>query len=216
MKKITMVTGMYGSGKSEFCVNLAIHASRQGYKVYLADVDVINVYFRSREASELLSQYGIEVLGNVLGHRADTDMPHFSANFARAFTEENSILIFDLAGSEVGLRMLPSFLEKYIDYEYDFLNIVNIRREDSSNSKAIENYIEFVNSYSDFKINGLVNNTNLINFTTVDDLLAGQKELLQVPNLEVKYVFLNEKNDSKELVGKKIIFKELILRKQWQ
>lgn len=220
MKKITLVTGLYGSGKSEFCVNYAIYAQSLGYNVYLADLDVVNVYFRSREVGDYLdATYNIKILGNVLGNNVDTDIPHFSPNFFNALNDPNGIIIVDLAGSQVGLRMLCSSLEMFLEYDYDFYDVVNVFREDSSSSKQIIDYIKIVNLTSQFKITHIVNNANLIHDTTVDDILYGQSIISEVSdciNVGVSYTLLDERNNDERILGNKILFKNLLLRKQWQ
>ena len=48
-KRIRIIIGHYGSGKSEFSINYAVKLAEMGRKVTLADIDIVNMYFRSRE-----------------------------------------------------------------------------------------------------------------------------------------------------------------------
>ncbi len=76
MIDITIITGLYGNGKSEFSLQYALYLKKHyKKKVYLGDLDVVNVYFRSREQTDFLKTQDIEVLGNVLGSKANTDVP---------------------------------------------------------------------------------------------------------------------------------------------
>ena len=63
-KRITIITGHYGSGKTEFALNYALACHEQGESVILADMDIVNTYFRSRERSVQLEKLGISVLSS--------------------------------------------------------------------------------------------------------------------------------------------------------
>ena len=57
-KRVTIITGHYGSGKTEFAVNYAMQLSKTSPKVTLGDLDIVNVYFRSREKKQQLEEIG--------------------------------------------------------------------------------------------------------------------------------------------------------------
>ena len=72
---VRVVTGHYGSGKTEVSVSLAMRLAAQGVPVALADLDVVNPYFRSREQADLMTAAGIRVISSSLGHTITLDLP---------------------------------------------------------------------------------------------------------------------------------------------
>lgn len=218
MATISIVTGLYGSGKSEFSIQYAIHCAKtNNKKVYIADLDVVNVYFRSREKSELLKQYNINILGNVLGNDVNTDVPHLSANFATVIKEDAHIIV-DLAGSEAGLKMIGAFIEDLVkknNGEYEFILVYNMYRGLTDVNK-IRNWIEYINSISDLKVTSIVNNSHLMEYTTFEDIVMSQETLEQATDLNILYTMV----DKNVLIKKnklKNVFEmpEIYLRKEW-
>ncbi len=219
MAKVSIITGLYGSGKSEFSVQYALEiATTKKSKVYIADLDVVNVYFRSREKAEMLKQHGIEILGNVLGDDVNTDVPHLSANFYKVLQDEDSHLIVDLAGNEAGLKMLGAFMEDFvakIGGEYEFLLIYNMNRGLNSIEK-IKEWVEYVNMVSDLKLTHVVNNSHLMQYTNMEDIKNSQDLLQSACDLEIKYTMIDKDvyKTSFDIVNP-FIMQEIYLRKHW-
>ena len=78
-KRITVVTGHYGSGKTEFSVNYALYLARCGYQTALVDLDIANPYFRSREQQQYLAEMGVKVYGNAYGYEITAEIPAVNA-----------------------------------------------------------------------------------------------------------------------------------------
>ncbi|MFV0499282.1 MAG: hypothetical protein ACK5NF_04525 [Bacilli bacterium] len=218
MAQITIITGLYGSGKSEFTLQYALYLSKNtDKKIYVADLDVVNVYFRSREREKTLNDYGIELLGNILGSNANTDVPHFAPNFYNAINDENNHLILDLAGSEVGLRMIPSFLEDLVDRNngvYNFLYVINANREGNMDVESFNSKIGYINNYSKLQITGIVNNSHLMQYSNCDDMIRAQQIVLNSKyDLNIEYYLLDSKLQCNGLEGKRIEVFEFLLEK---
>ncbi len=218
MANITILTGQYGCGKSEFAIQLALHIKRK-YKrlVYIADADVVNVYFRSREQTKFLKSQGITVIGNVLGSNVNTDVPHFAPNFYNAIDNENSHLIIDLAGSEVGLRVIKSFILDLVcrnSNNYEFLYIMNFNRDGNKSFEEVEQKVRAINNYSELKITGFVNNSHLMNYSCCDDYYKAQQIIENTSlSMQVKYTFISKNLKCNNLHGEVIAFDKLYLQK---
>ena len=76
MPRIYVIVGHYGTGKSEAAISLAVKRREEGHQVTLGDLDIVNVYFRSREKAEFLEEMGIEVVSSILGHHSSLDLGH--------------------------------------------------------------------------------------------------------------------------------------------
>lgn len=134
-KRIRIVTGHYGSGKTEFVVNYAIELAKQGKNVAIADLDVVNVYFRSREKAEMLEALGIKVISGALGHNANLDLPAISAGVLGPLQDDSYDLILDIGGDSVGARVLARYKNMLVDGSYDLFCVFNGNREQTGTPK---------------------------------------------------------------------------------
>ena len=103
-RQITVIAGHYGSGKTEFAVNLALSAAKTE-KVVLADLDIVNPYFCSREQEERLKAAGVTMITPSPICRT-ADVPALPAEVARIFTDTSSRSILDVGGDGIGAKVL--------------------------------------------------------------------------------------------------------------
>jgi len=215
MKRITIICGHYGSGKSEISVNLALKYHIQ----YLVDLDIINPYFRSRSLFEMLEQNHIHLVESTVKNMTGSDMPYVSGEGVVPFVNSGITAIYDLGGTENGARVLVQFADRIKDInEIDMLCTVNIYRPETCDAKSIIKTIAMYEAETQIRVTGLINNTNLINETTEDDLINGEKVLLEVSkilNIPIKYTVIEESktNFNYEFQGERIILNRLIAKK---
>lgn len=218
MNKLIIVTGQYGCGKTEFSLNLALKLNQENINVAVADYDVINPYFRSREKASELKKLGINVVGNVTNNTTGQDLPALSGNI---FTKENCTTIVDLAGSENGINPLVLIKDEIKDYE--LLYVVNVFRPECRTLSQNVELIKKIEEKSNLKVTGLVNNSHMVSETSVEHILEGDlltKELGEVLGIPVKYTHLDNKfvDDSKikNINTKLLTFNKLNMRENWQ
>lgn len=218
-KRITIITGHYGSGKTEFALNYALARHEQGESVILADMDIVNTYFRSRERSVQLEKLGISVLSSSI-IQDNVDLPAVSAAIDGVLRGCKQTCIIDLGGNDVGTRPLGR-LNPVIDREeLDFFIVVNTNRPDTATASDICRQIEALERASGYRITGLVNNTNLIWESTADNLKASDSILRRVaertgiPVRYTAYVPLIIGKAPSGLSGV-IIPMSLVMRKDW-
>ena len=224
MGKTYIISGFYGSGKTEFCVNLAMHlAKSENEPVTIADLDVINPYFRSREQSDKLKAHGISIMGNALGNNTGQDLPAVSYAFtSRIINGENVIL--DLAGGTAGIRLLSHCYDAiYHAKTHEFLCVLNPFRPETKDAAAIASFVKEVNEMSKLGITGFVNNGSMLRDTTKEHVLYGQEVALKASdmlNIPLEYSLINSQiyNEVKGLIASKeiIVFEQLAMRKDWQ
>ena len=213
MKRITFICGHYGSGKSEVATNLAI--KKQVKMIF--DLDIVNPYFRSRELEDLFNEHHIKIISSTLKDTTSSDLPFISHEIMQPFHAPNLSAIYDLGGNGVGARMLRQFSE-VINEEVDLLIVININRMETSNVELIIKMIDSIEASSGVKVTGLINNTNLLRETTVEDILKGEKvikEVGRIRNLDILYtgVYKNINTDIK-FCGERLDL-QLYLRKSW-
>ncbi len=187
-KRIRIVVGHYGSGKSEFSVNYAMKLAQMGKKVALADIDVINMYFRSRESKEVMEKKGIRVIGSQIETPA-IEVPTVSADVYAPLQDKSYELIMDVGGNPQGARTLGLYTE-YMDQGYDMLFIINANRPETQTLDQTLQFIKMIEGSSRLKVTGLVNNTHLLKATSVEDVIRGNclaKEVSEKTGLPLLY-----------------------------
>lgn len=173
MKQTTLITGYYGSGKSEFAINLALKLKSEGKQVILADLDIINPYFRSVEAKQMLMSEGIEVVSTSFD--GQMDLPAVPGQVFSIFSEEGKMKIIDLGGDEEGARILGYLADELKETEFDFWYCLNHNRSETGTLEKALNILHRIETSSNQRITGIVNTTHLMQYTTKEDILAGVK-----------------------------------------
>lgn len=167
MKRITIITGHYGSGKTEFSLNLAL----EKHVDVVIDLDIVNPYFRSREATEFLATKGIKVIGSTMENASGSDLPYVSSQMYLPFRNDSVSSIIDLGGNDVGATLVRQFVQEIQVPQVDFLSVVNIYRPETATAKDIVSMVRLIEGKSGLKVTGLVNNSNLLHLTTHEDVI---------------------------------------------
>ena len=190
-RRIRIITGHYGSGKTEFAVNYVkkLRESVDG-RVAIADLDIVNVYFRSREKKEELEEKGIQVIASNLD-TAVADVPAVSGAMTMPVINKEYQYVVDLGGNDVGTLVLGRIKPLLDHAEADFFMVVNAYRPNTSTPKGIIEQMENLEYAAGLKVTGFINNTNLVRETTAECLLHGDevlKEVTKRTGVPVKYV----------------------------
>ena len=190
-RRIRIIPGHYGSGKTEFAVNYVkkLRESVDG-RVAIADLDIVNVYFRSREKKEELEEKGIQVIASNLD-TAVADVPAVSGAMTMPVINKEYQYVVDLGGNDVGTLVLGRIKPLLDHAEADFFMVVNAYRPNTSTPEGIIEQMENLEYAAGLKVTGFINNTNLVRETTAECLLHGDevlKEVTKRTGVPVKYV----------------------------
>jgi len=172
-KSILIIVGGYGSGKSEVAVNLSRFLATTGSEpVAIADLDIVNPYFRSREAAKQLEALGIRAI-NPTGEQAHADLPIILPEIKGAIEQHQGVVVLDVGGDDVGARVLSSLAESFEAGSYEMLLVLNARRPFTSDVDGCLKMIAEIEASSRLKFTGIIANTHLLEETTARIMLDG-------------------------------------------
>ena len=173
MKRIQIVTGHYGSGKTEYAVNLALHLAQSRENVALADMDIVNPYFRSYEQAKMLEDAGIRVIVTSCGGIAD--IPAINPEVMSIFQQEKWTGVLDIGGDPIGARVLARFAPQLKPEDFDLLFVLNANRPETKDVQSALQYMQGIEAECRQKVTGIVNNTHLCGETTAEEILKGAR-----------------------------------------
>lgn len=171
-KKTAVICGHFGTGKTNIAVNLAISAAIAGKKTIIADLDIVNPYFRTADSEELLKSFGVRTL---IPRYANTnvDIPALPPSLPLLFTGgEDSFSVADIGGDEEGAAVLRVLRDDFIKTGYDMFYVYNMFRPENITPREAAKSLWAIEQSSGLKFTGIINNSNLGTETT-KELVAG-------------------------------------------
>ena len=175
MKKIVILIGNYCSGKTEIALNMAVKASGEGLRTLVIDLDRINDYFRMSDQIQTLTDRHIELVSPTFAGQGATQtvMP---AAVASAFDRDWDLVVFDVGGDQAGALSLARYHQDFAALEPGVLevyDIVNVFRPMSETADKILKLKGELEGFARQRVTGFVNNSNLLNYASADDLRRG-------------------------------------------
>ena len=181
------MSGHYGSGKTNIAVNFALELKKQHSKVAIADIDIVNPYFRTKDSEELLNNNGIKLICSPYAN-SNVDIPALPQDMYSVVDDKELFSILDVGGDERGALALGRLSNDIKKEDYDMFFVVNkFRPLTNTVSQAIEVMKEIENACR-LKFTKIINNSNLGRETTPDDVIGSLsfiKELSKKTNLPV-------------------------------
>lgn len=170
--KIIIVTGHFGSGKTNFAVNLAMKAASEGRNATLVDLDIVNPYFRAADNRSELEGLGVETIIPTFAN-TNVDIPVLPAEVNRAFEayerEPDRITIFDVGGDN-GAVALGMYRQRIENIGYEMLYIVNRYRPLTETIEDAAELLYEIEGCCGLKMSGIVNTSNLGEETTAKNV----------------------------------------------
>ncbi len=169
---IVVIVGNYGSGKTEVSINLAVNRKRAGLDVRVADLDLVNPYFRTREARAQLSELGIDVVLPPEKY-LQADLPILSPVIAGMIRRPSQLTLIDAGGDDVGATVLATLADSFRDKRVHVLQIVNPFRPFTDTISGCLKMRDDIEKASKMTVSGIVGNANLIDETSIEDIYKG-------------------------------------------
>lgn len=171
-RRVIIFSGHYGSGKSEISVNTAFLLKKHNKDVLLADMDIVNPFFRSIDAKNALETSGIRTIAPMYAN-TNVDVPVIGPEISAALRNKSLCVILDAGGDEEGARVLGRYYNEIPHDDYDMFFVFNRSRPMTTNLSDTLPYIREIEEASRLKFTGLINNTHFLDKTTIDDVLYG-------------------------------------------
>jgi CobQ/CobB/MinD/ParA nucleotide binding domain len=164
--RLTVISGAFGTGKTEIAINLALALRREGHDVVtLVDLDIVNLYFRSRQKAYELEHQGIRVVSSVEGME-NADLPALSPEINACFDRRDGPVVFDLGGSDLG-GLVASYFHRGLSSEpCNHWLVVNPYRPFNQTAEATVEMAAQIEERSRLPITGMIANPHLIGETT--------------------------------------------------
>ena len=169
---IIIIVGAYGSGKTEVAVNLAVHMRRRGRAVRLADLDLVNPYFRSREARQVMGGFGIDVVLPPSMYM-QADLPILTPEVSGMLRQPADVTILDVGGDDVGATVLAALADSLRGKAATVLQVINPNRPYTDSVAGCLRMRSKIETRAKLGITGIVGNANVMEETTADDILSG-------------------------------------------
>jgi hypothetical protein len=171
-RRVTLLVGHFGSGKTEIALNGALELAAGGRRVTLADLDVVKPYFRSRSAREILAGAGVKLLAPG-GENVHADLPIIVPQIRQSLRDSSCKLIADVGGDDTGARVLGSLSDVVPLKQTHCLVVLNFRRPSTTNPAEAVAMVRAIETVARVPVTGLVSNTHLMGETTADVVLDG-------------------------------------------
>ena len=168
-RKVTVVCGHYGTGKTNLSINLALDCARRGEDVSLVDLDVVNPYFRSADYADVLTENGVRVVGPNFAN-TNLDTPSLPAA-VRSTIAEGSRVIVDVGGDDAGATALGVYYRTLAEAEPDVVYVVNRYRSMTTHADEAVQILAEIEAMSHLKATCVANNSHLKRETTEATIL---------------------------------------------
>ncbi len=170
-KRLTLLCGHYGSGKTNVAVNLAFYLKKQYNNLVVADLDIVNPYFRTKDSLDDFKKHGIELICSEYAN-TNVDIPALPADIYRLTTDKNLTAIIDVGGDDRGAYALGRLVpELKAENNFEMLMVINRYRPLTPDAESTLEVMREIETACKLQFTGLVNNSNVGELTTAEDIL---------------------------------------------
>lgn len=182
-KRITLLCGHYGSGKTNVAINMAYEIKAEFDNTVIADLDIVNPYFRTKDSIEELKNAGIRLIASEYAG-TNVDIPALPAEMYALIHDKSLKAVIDVGGDDRGAlalgRLSPSIKE---ENNYEAYLVINKFRPLTQDAESVLEVLKEIEAAGSIKMTGIVNNSNLGNETTAEDVLSSIEYANEVSGL---------------------------------
>ena len=191
MKRITLFAGHYGSGKTNIAVNYALQLRKalgRDKDILVADLDIVNPYFRTKDSCAVLQENGIKLICSEYAN-SNLDIPSLPSEMY-AITDTPAYAVIDVGGDDRGALALGRLSAKIkAENNYENLMVINMFRPLTRTPEETVEVMREIEAAGNIPFTALVNNSNLGPLTSADDILRSleyAEKISRLTGLEVK------------------------------
>ena len=189
MFTLIQFAGHYGSGKTNIAVNYALHLAGEGKKVCIADLDIVNPYFRTKDSAAVLEAAGVHLVSPQFAN-TNVDLPALPAEAYRLVTDKQTYGIMDIGGDDRGAYALGRYVPAILaENNYRMIFVANASRPLTRTPEDAMEVMAEIEAACGLKFTDLVNNTNLGDLTTPETVLASQEYMKKLSSLSGLPIF---------------------------
>ena len=182
-KRVTLFAGHYGSGKTNLAVNWALGLKKQGRRVVIADLDIVNPYFRTKDSAALLEENGIEVVSPEFAN-SNVDLPALPAELYGVVQNRQRYAVMDIGGDDRGAvalgRYAPYILE---ENDFEMIFVANFMRPLTLIPADALEVMREIEQAGGIPFTSIANNTNLGSLTEPETVLSGLEKCRELSAL---------------------------------
>lgn len=197
-KRISIFLGHFGSGKSEVAVNYAISLAKSGKLTAIADMDIVNPFFRTADVIEELHKSEVRtVVPTFVG--TNSEISTITSEVNTLFENKSYDVVFDIGGDDLGAKILSRYKEELTQEECEVFMVINTKRSNTSTPEKIVKMINEIEISGSIKITKLINNSNILEDTTIDTIIDGFgtiNEASKLSNIPVAFTSFMKKFES--------------------
>ncbi len=196
MKRITILAGHYGSGKTNIAVNLALKMKRDGFDTVIADLDIVNPYFRTKDSLKELTEAGIKLISSEYAN-SNVDIPALPQEMYSVVDDKSRYYIVDLGGDDRGAYALGRYADKINEEgNFEMLFVFNMYRPLTPDAESALEVMAEIENAAKVKFTGIVNNSNIGAVTeeeSVSRSFAECESLCKLSGLPLKFTSVDKK-----------------------
>lgn len=189
-KRITIFAGHYGSGKTNVAVNYAMFLKGKEDKVSIADLDIVNPYFRTKDSESLLNEQGIRLICSEYAN-SNVDLPSLPADAYAVIDDKEMFAVLDVGGDDRGALALGRYIDAIKEEgDYEMLFVINKFRPLTPDAVTTIEVMQEIEIACKTKFTGIVNNSNIGDETTAEDVLSSvdyANEISSLTGLPIKF-----------------------------
>ena len=189
-KRLTLFAGHYGSGKTNIAVNYALQLAKEGKKVCIADLDIVNPYFRTKDSADVLEKSGVELISPQFAN-TNVDLPALPAESYRLVQDKSIYGIMDIGGDDRGAYALgryAPFIREENDYRMAF--VANCYRPLTRTAEDAVTIMREIEAACGLSFTCIINNSNLGTETTPETVLDSQEFIREISAITGLPIFM--------------------------